>query len=479
MTYEELEPKKVFSYFKQLSAIPRGSGNERAAAEFVRDTALSLGHEAEIDGANNVLIRAKATPGYEDKAPVLLQGHLDMVCEANRGTKHDFLKDPIELVLDGEILRANGTTLGADDGVSEATALAILASDDVPHPALECLFTTDEENGMTGMREFDPSKLTARRLINIDSAGEGEATVSCAGGVRSHILFAGEKTPPDDGSSVLHIEVAGLAGGHSGEDIHLGRKNAIAETARILWAGSKASPLRIVSFAGGNRDNAIPRECSAVVAVRDPGAFRAAADEEIRKIAAECVPEDGNFRAEIESAEAGPAFGWERSLDLLTLLRNLPNGVHGMSKAVPGLVETSSNLAVVREEEDGLKIVVSSRSSVETRLDDMQNRVECAAHPAGASVSHAGRYPGWDPMSDSPLQRLYRETWKDCFGTEAKIVGIHAGLECGLLKSRIPDMDIISIGPDIRNLHSPDETLNVGSLSRLYRLVCEMLRRMA
>lgn len=477
MTYSELEPKKVFSYFKQLSDIPRGSGNERAAAEFVRDTANSLGHEAAIDGAGNVFIRAKATQGYEDRDPVMLQGHLDMVCEANRGTVHDFLKDPIELLLDGELLRANGTTLGADDGVSVAVILSILSSPDVPHPALECLLTTEEETGLTGMRNFDPSVVKANRLINLDSAGEGEATISCAGGVRSHIRFRAEKTALGDGYTVLRLEAAGLAGGHSGEDINLGRKNAIVEAVRILYAGTKASPVRILSFEGGNRDNAIPRECAVTFAVKDANAFTGAALAEIGKIKAECVPDDGGFRAEITGGECGPALTEELSLSLLTLLRNLPNGVHGMSRNVPGLVETSSNLAVVRETGDGWEIVVSSRSSVESRLDDMQNRVECAAIPVGAEVEHISRYPGWDPMHDSPLQRLYLETWKELFGTEARVIGIHAGLECGLLKGKRPDMDMISIGPDIKNLHSPDEVLNVSSLARMYRLVCAMLER--
>ncbi len=475
MTYGELEPKTVFSYFKQLSDIPRGSGNERAAAEFVRDTALSLGHEAEIDGANNVFIRAKAAPGYEDRAPVMLQGHLDMVCEANRGTVHDFLTDPIELILEGDELRANGTTLGADDGIAAAIILSILASRDVPHPALECLFTTEEETGLNGMRSFDAAKAKSRRLINLDSAGEGVATVSCAGGVRSHVCFPAQKAPLDD-PAVLTVEVSGLQGGHSGEDINLGRKNAVVTLARILYAASKASGLRLVSFAGGNRDNAIPRECAASVSVSDPDAFRAAAEAEIAAIAGECVPDDAAFRAVIGEAHAEEALTPASTASFLSLLSNLPNGVHAMSRAVPGLVETSSNLAVVRENETGFELVVSSRSSAESKLDWMQNRVECAAQPAGAKTEHVSRYPGWDYEEGSPLQRLYLETWKECFGTDAAVIGIHAGLECGLLKGKIPDMDMISIGADIRNLHSPDEVLNVKSLARTYKLVCAMLK---
>ena len=476
MTYSELEPKKLFSYFKQLSDIPRRSGNERAAAEFVRDTAIGLGHEAVIDGANNVLVRAKATPGYEDHAPVMLQGHLDMVCEANRGTVHDFDHDPIELILTGDELRANGTTLGADDGVSVATILTILDSD-VPHPALECLFTTDEETGLTGMREFDASQLKSRQLINLDSVSEGEATVSCAGGVRSHIALDAETEAIPEGFSVLSLEIVGLAGGHSGEDIHLGRKNALSTLARILYAVRKVTDLRIVSISGGNRENAIPRESTAVFAVSDAEKAKAAVDAQVEKLKAEIVPDDAGMKITLESAEAKNALTAEKSDTLLFLLRNLPNGVHGMSRSVPGLVETSSNLAVVMETEGGYDITVSSRSSVESLLDDMEDRIECVGYAAGAKVTHLSRYPGWDYLEGSPMQELYLSTWKEVFGTDARVIGIHAGLECGLLKGKLPDMDMISIGPDIKNLHSPDEVLNVKSLARMYELVCAMLRK--
>ena len=477
MTYEELEPKSVFSYFKKLSAIPRGSGNERAAAEFVRDTAHSLGCEAEIDASNNVLVRAKATPGCENREPIALQGHLDMVCEANRGTKHDFLRDPIELVLTGDELRANGTTLGADDGVAASVALAVLESDQ-PHPALECLFTTEEETGLTGMRNFDASKLVSRRLINIDSAGEGVATVSCAGGVRSHIRFplAFETIP--DGRAVLELEITGLAGGHSGEDINLGRKNAIATAARLLWAANKADPtLCLASITGGMRDNAIPRECAAVFTASDPSAVEKAVRDMEEKLRGELVPEDKDMKVSLRPAEADTRFLKPLSDALVCLLRSLPCGVYGMSRLIPDLVETSSNLAVVRAEGDCLHIVVSSRSSVESMLDDMQDRVECAAFAAGATVEHNSRYPGWEFADCSPLQELYLETWKELFGTDARAIGIHAGLECGLMKGKLPDMDMISIGPDVKNLHSPDEVLGVSSLARLYRLVCAMLEK--
>lgn len=474
MTYSELKPEKVFSYFKQISDIPRGSGNEEAAAKFVCETARGLGCEAEIDEAHNVFVKAAATEGYEDHAPIMLQGHLDMVCEANRSTKHDFLTDPIELVLDGDLLRANGTTLGADDGVAVAVMLAVLDSE-LPHPALECLFTTCEETGLDGMRAFDANKASARRLINLDSAGEGEATVSCAGGVRSHIQFDAEMLPVED-KAVVTVEIGGLFGGHSGEDINLGRIGAVAAMGRILYAASKACDMRIASIEGGSRDNAIPRECVVTAAVAGRDGFISAVRDEEAKIRSELVADDAGFKVNIADSSAENALTAEKTAQLIALLRNLPNGVHGMSRQVEGLVETSSNLAVIRPNESGWEIVVSSRSSAESKLDDMQNRVECAALAAGVKAEHTSRYPGWDYLEGSPMQQLYLDTYKELFGKEARVIGIHAGLECGLLKGKLPDMDMISIGPDIKNLHSPDEVLSVSSLARMWELVCAMLK---
>lgn len=474
MKYSDLKPEKVFYYFQKISDIPRGSGNERAVAEFVCKTALELGYKAEIDAANNVFVKANATVGYENHTPIMLQGHLDMVCEANRNIKHDFLTDPIELVLDGDLLRANGTTLGADNGVAVATMLAILDSD-TPHPALECLFTTCEETGLDGMRAFDATKANSRRLINLDSAGEGEATVSCAGGVRSHIHFDADLTPLN-GEDVISIEIGGLFGGHSGEDINLGRIGAVSTMGRILYSISKNSHLRIVSIEGGSRDNAIPRECVATIAVDNKNALISALQVEEAKIRSELVADDAGFKVIISECTAETALTEERSKQMISLLRTLPNGVHGMSTQVNGLVETSSNLAVIRQNNNSWEIVVSSRSLVESKLDDMENRVECAAIAVDATFEHTSRYPGWDYLEGSPMQKLYLDTYKDLFGKEARVIGIHAGLECGLLKGKLPDMDMISIGPDIKNLHSPDEVLSVSSLARMWDLVCAMLK---
>ncbi len=478
MDYNQLEPKKVFTYFKNISDIPRGSGNEAAVAKYVYDTVNALGHEAVMDEANNVFVRAKAAPGYEDRAPIMMQGHLDMVCEANRDTQHDFLTDPILLLLDGDRLHADGTTLGADDGVAVAVMLAILDSPELPRPELECLFTTDEETGLTGMRAFDPSVVKSRRMLNLDSATEGEAIVSCAGGVRSHIYFPIETAPAPENYTVCSLSVSGLFGGHSGEDIHLGRTGAIAAFARMLYAAQKICDVRLTNVSGGSRDNAIPRECSADLAVSDYAKFEAAVRAEEAKIRAELVADDVNFRVTLAPAAAETFLTAEASAKLVELLRILPNGVHGMSRQIPGLVETSSNLGVIHpaKNENAYEIVVLSRSSVDSRIDDMEHRVECAAKIAGGWFEHINRYPGWDFTEGSPLQKLFLDTYRDLYGKEACILGIHAGLECGLLKNKVPDMDMISIAPDIRDLHSPDESLSVSSMARVWKLVCEMLK---
>ncbi len=478
MDYNQLEPKKVFTYFKNISDIPRGSGNEAAVAKYVYDTVTALGHEAVMDDANNVFVRAKAAPGYEDHAPIMMQGHLDMVCEANRDVQHDFLTDPIRLLLDGDRLHADGTTLGADDGVAVAVMLAVLDSPELPRPELECLFTTDEETGLTGMRAFDPSGVRSRRMLNLDSATEGEAIVSCAGGVRSHVYFPFETAAAPENYTVCSLAVGGLFGGHSGEDIHLGRTGAIAAFARILYAAQKVCDVRLTNVSGGSRDNAIPRECSADLAVSDYAAFEAAIRAEEAKIRAELVADDVNFRVTLSPASEKFFLTAEASGKLVELLRILPNGVHGMSRQIPGLVETSSNLGVIRPAADAgaYEIVVLSRSSADSRIDDMEHRVECAAKIAGGTFEHINRYPGWDFTEGSPLQKLFLDTYRDLFGKEARILGIHAGLECGLLKHKLPDMDMISIAPDIRDLHSPDESLSVSSMARVWKLVCEMLK---
>jgi len=464
---------RAYYYFEEISKIPRGSGNEGEIAAFVERFAAERSLFAVRDGANNVYVRKNASPHRENDPGVVLQGHLDMVCEANADVAHDFTKDPIRLVRRGDILTADGTTLGADNGVAVALMLAILESDEVSHPPLECIFTADEEMGMTGMRAFDTSLVKGRMMINLDSEGEGIATVSCAGGVRTVITLPAEKKALPVGYEALRLSVTGLFGGHSGADIHLGRANAIKTAARLLYSAAYDADVRIISIDGGSKDNAIPRECTVVFATND----RKKAEDAIHREACAIpfVKDDENFRCAIEPCEAD-CESLAASDALLRLLCDMPYGVLAMSKGIEGLVETSCNPGVIRTDGDAVRITASSRSSVESEIDALERTLASLAEAAGGTFAHRNRYPGWEYKEGTALQRKYLETFRALCGRGASVVGIHAGLECGLFMQRVPDMDIIAIGPEVTNLHSPDETLVVSTYERLCELVEAMLK---
>lgn len=468
----------VLHYFREISKIPRGSGNEAAISTYVEAFAKERGLFCRRDAANNVFIRRDAAPGYTEHAPVVLQGHMDMVCEANAGVTHDFLCDPIEILENGDILTANGTTLGADDGVAVAMMLALLDKSDLAAPALECIFTTDEETGMSGMRAFDASVVTGRQMINLDSAGEGEATVACAGGVRTLFTLTPERTPLLDTESVWSVEITRLAGGHSGEDIHLGRVMAAMVMARIASVLDEACGIRLVRIDGGSKDNAIMRECAMTFATTaEEDVLRCAFKKITKTILDELTEADCGCIIKLTEATEECAPMTKPSSDkVLYLLRSLPVGVREMSRQIPGLVETSANCGIVRTTTETVEITVSSRSSVESKLDDMEDRLRALGILTGVKVSHWNRYPGWAFREGSTLQKLYLDTWKTLFDSDARVLGIHAGLECGLFMEKVPDMDIISIGPDVRNLHCPDELVTISSMERLYALVLAMLQ---
>ena len=478
-TYKEnkTEFAPVLHYFREIAKIPRGSGNEAAISAYVEAFARERGYFCRRDEANNVFIRRDAAPGYAEHEPVVLQGHMDMVCEANTGVRHDFLRDPIEILENGDILTANGTTLGADDGVAVAMMLALLDKADLAAPAIECIFTTDEETGMSGMRAFDASVVTGRRMINLDSAGEGEATVACAGGVRTLFTLKPDRAPLSDTESVWKVEISGLAGGHSGEDIHLGRVMAAMAMARIASVLDAKCGIRLVRIDGGSKDNAIMRACTMV--------FATSAGETILRNVFETARD--TITGTLVEADRGCVMTltavsdeWQPMTKVfsdraLYLLRSLPVGVQEMSRQIPGLVETSANCGIVRTLADTVEITVSSRSSVDFKLDDMEDRLRALGILAGAAVEHWNRYPGWAFRDGSALQKVYLDTWKTLFDRDARVIGIHAGLECGLFMEKVPDMDIISIGPDVRNLHCPDELVTISSMERLYALVLSML----
>jgi len=464
--------KDWLSYFYEISQIPRASYKEERIAAYLMQFAAAHRLEAKTDEAHNVLIRKSASRGYEDAPAMLLQGHTDMVCEKTADCDHDFDKEGIHVLRDGDYLRADGTTLGGDDGYAVAAMLAILDDDSLPHPALECLFTTSEEVGMDGMAALDPSWITARRMLNLDSEDEGTATAACAGGVRTYFRRCGE--PISARGTALTVTIGGLAGGHSGGEIHRGRGNALKIAAR-LWAAA-GDDAALISMEGGSKDNAIPRECVLRLLAADAAAVRAPIEAMAEVIRAELSDADRDFRVEIAQAPYdGIIFAASDARALRDLIRLMPDGPLGMSAHVPGLVETSSNTAVIRAGSGEIGLTISSRSSVESRLDDLIALTDTLGALCGFTVEHKHRYPGWEFRTDSEVQALYRAATKECLGREGEIIGIHAGLECGLLAKKIPEMDMISIGPDMIGIHTPQERLSVSSAKRTYELIVRML----
>ena len=471
-----IKPERVFYYFEKISEIPRASGNEEAVAVFVENTAKEAGCFAVRDKNNNVFVKIPASAGCESSPTVLLQGHTDMVCEKNSGTVHDFSKDPLKLCLNGDIISAEGTTLGADDGIAVAMMLAVIEDKSLRHGPIECLFTTEEETGLGGMKAFDKSLITADYMINLDSEDSKSATVSCAGGVRTDFLF--KDIPLERCKNEITLSVSGLAGGHSGADIALGRANANKVAFELV---SHIEGARLISANGGNKDNAIPRECVIVFTCDDPIDAVEALGEYAESIKETLCKEDSSFKFSC-SYKRGDfhCFGERYSRSVITLVTSLPCGVLEMSSQVEGLVETSTSVGIVNTCVASVSVTCSSRSCVEQSLDSVISTLDSLGKFAAASsITHRDRYPGWSNANDSKLQKIYKETYEELFGETPDIVGIHAGLECGLVKSAKPDIDIISIGPDALNIHTPDETLTVSSTEKIYKLLCAILDKLA
>ncbi|MGI6166812.1 MAG: aminoacyl-histidine dipeptidase [Eubacteriales bacterium] len=469
------KPEALFRFFEEISAIPRGSKNEAKIADYLEKFAGERGLFCYRDKLHNVLIKAPATAGYEKEPAVLLQGHTDMVCEKNSGTRHDFLYDPLELYIEGDWLRARGTTLGADNGVAVALMLALLDGGE-EHPAIECLFTVQEEIGLIGAGGFDYSLISARRMINLDSEGEGQAVVGCAGGCRTDIRLPYEPVPATGEAVVLKL--GGLAGGHSGMDIGRGRTNAIKLMGRLLLALRREVDYNIISIDGGLAENAIPRECEAVLAAADASAVEDVATRFASEIPAELSREDSGFSLACSRREL-PEFMMSAAdtKKVAAMLASFSNGVIEMSRNIPGLVEYSRNLGIVRTHADKVCFAISMRSSLEARIDVSCDYLSAFAGLCGAEAEHHSRYPGWKFDAVSPLRDKYIEVCRRVLGREPQILTIHAGLECGIIKAAVPDMDIISIGPTIKNIHTPDEALNLPSYERFWQIVTGILEK--
>ena len=473
---EHLEPKKVFSYFEEIAAIPHGSGNIQAISDYLVDFAVAHGLEHHRDAMNNVIIIKEATPGYEGAEPVILQGHMDMVCDLAPDCTKNMETEGLDLACTEEYIYAQGTTLGGDDGIAVAMTLAILDSDDLSHPRLEVVLTVDEEIGLLGAMGLDVSPLTAKRLISLDSETEDTIFVSCAGGNVSRLTMPLTRAPYE--GTPLALSVGGLLGGHSGVEIHLGRGNAIQILGRVLAAAARETKLRIVTVNGGARENAIPSEARAVVLAKDPAAVTALCARMDALLKAELATPDPGVTVTVQPAQGGLALDEETTRRVLFLLACAPNGVQVMSPDIPELVQTSLNLGTLVCGEDSLDAGFSLRSSVDTQMQMLVERLELLAAQLGGTLEVSGQYPGWPFRPDSPLRELMTQVYVEQFGREPKIKAVHAGAECGVFSGKIPGLDCLCISPDMTGLHTYHEKLYIASTQRIWNLVIETLKRM-
>ncbi len=466
-----LEPKVLWNNFYSLTQIPRPSGKKEEIGKFLVEFGKSLGLETLQDEIGNVLVRKPATPGMEDRKGVVLQSHMDMVPQKNSNVDHDFAKDPIQTIIEGEWVRANNTTLGADNGIGVAAAMAVLQSTDIPHPAVEMFITVDEETGMDGAFGLQPNFLKGDILINMDSEDEGELYVGCAGGLDANISFRykEEEVPADDVAFMLSL--TGLKGGHSGVDIHLQRANANKLIFRFLKSAVAEVEARMSCIEGGNLRNAIPREAFSVITVPKGN------EDDLMELVAEYealfieefkgVEESISFKAEKTERISG-LMPEEVQDDLINAVTACPNGVYRFIPEVPDVVETSNNLAIVRSDGKGIEVKCLIRSSVESRKEELGSAIESVFSLAGGKVEFSGAYPGWKPNLESPILKEMIKVYERDFGKTPKILIIHAGLECGILGTNYPEMDMISFGPTIRFPHSPDEKVNIETVQKFW-----------
>ncbi|MBR0447531.1 MAG: aminoacyl-histidine dipeptidase [Clostridia bacterium] len=462
-----LQPNRVFYYFEQLCGIPHGSGDTRRISDYCVAFAQERGLWYRQDALNNVIIKKPATPGYEDHPAVILQGHLDMVCEKAPDCPIDFTTDGLDVDVDGDWVFAHGTTLGGDDGIAVAMALAILESDDLPHPSLEVLFTVDEETGMYGAEGLDPSDLDGRILINVDSEEQGVLTVSCAGGARAEILLPLAYTPATE--TAYRVVVEGLQGGHSGVEIDKGRLNANVVMGTFL----NTLDCCISHIAGGLKDNAIPVRCEAVITCTTDPTEAAAAFAAAHRVAG-----DPDLTISVETAVADEVMDADSTARVIDFLTTVPNGIQAMSADIEGLVQTSLNLGILTTELDSLHASFAVRSSKNEEKTALLAALEAVAHRLGGSYSSHGHYPAWEYRKDSRLRDTMCRVWQEQTGETPVVMAIHAGLECGLFCEKISDLDAVSIGPNMQDIHTCRERLSVSSTARVYDYLCAVLKEL-
>ena len=474
----ELKPVSVFKYFAEVCNVPRPSKKEEKIIAYLLDFAQKHQLEYKTDEAGNVLIKKPATPGKENLKTVILQSHIDMVCEKNSDVEHDFLNDPIQTYVDGEWLKAKGTTLGADNGIGMATQLAVLAADDIEHGPIECLFTVDEETGLTGAFALKEGFMDGDILINLDSEDEGELFIGCAGGANTTASFAYQSIDVPQDYFFFQVAIKGLTGGHSGDDINKNRANANKLLNRFLTQLQDKYDFYLCSIDGGNLHNAIPREARALCAVpmKDKENVRIDMNIYTAEIENEFSVTEPNLRTELGS-ESPVAHAIDREVvkNLLKSVYAVHNGVYAWSQDMPGLVETSSNLASIKMIDETIKIVTSQRSSILSSRKDMSEMIRAAFELGGAICTTGDGYPGWKPNPSSPILKVAIDSYKRLFGVEPKVKAIHAGLECGLFLEKYPHLDMFSTGPTLRGVHSPDERMLIPTVDKFWKHLLDVL----
>ncbi len=474
--FEGLKPELLWKHFDEIRKIPRCSGNEEKIREYIISFAKEKNLEYKVDDVGNIVIKKPATPGKENSPGVILQGHIDMVCEKNSDVDFDFSKDPIKVKREGEWITAEGTTLGADNGVGVAAALAILEDDSVSHGPLEALFTVDEERGLTGAGNIKPDFLEGRILLNLDSEDEGVFFIGCAGGGDTIYKIKLQKENRDKSLS-FKIKVSGLKGGHSGVDIHLQRGNALKILGRVLYAINEIEELKISEVSGGDKHNAIPREAYSIITINSETPVKNSVEKVLSEVKNELKFSDPDVKIEYERVELpDEVYTGDSTRKIINSMMVLPHGVLAMSLAIKGLVESSTNLAVVKTENEHLKIVESSRSSINSFLSYYLKSMKAFGEILSAEVEQPASYPGWTPNPDSKILKIMKNVYKKLFGKDPEVMAIHAGLETGIIGEKFPGMDMISFGPTIKYPHSPDEKVHIESVEKFYTLLKETLK---
>ncbi len=479
---EGIKPERVFYYFEELSKIPRCSFHEEKISNFLKDFGESQGLETIQDEALNIIIKKPGYQGYENSPTVVLQGHMDMVCEKEEGSNHDFSKDPLNLKIEEDLLKADKTTLGADNGIAVAMCLAILESKDIPHPPIEVLLTTNEESGMDGAFKLDPKHIDGRILINIDSEEEGNILVSCAGGERNLVTISIEWEPfnSNEDNIVYSIKLAGLQGGHSGMEIHKGRGNANKILAKVLAAVKDECDIKLIHIEGGSKTNAIPRNGEVILCLnrKDEKIFMEAVKIVEEQIQKDLKISDPEFNIVVNEADDKfkKVFSEDSLNRTIAALTLIPTGVQSMSKDIEGLVESSNNLGVVKTLEDELTIECAMRSSQKTLKENIAKQIKTVADIVKAHWESYSSYPAWEYNKDSKIREIFKRVYKSQYGKDIKVAAIHAGLECGLFAEKFDGMDMVSFGPNMYGVHTPEESLSISSTERTYELLLNVLK---